>query len=169
MVKERGVADREAGQSLRSLGFYAYKSRDALRCPNCGKLIFPQSEEGAFDFQDVYVPPKGVVPRRIDVEVKAGTTSVGFYELRDNQREWAEKHKDREKWLWIGIGKHINDHKYPRKTWLIPLDLFYEMEQTLGRDSVPFECELLDAYELDWAGNGIWLLPDDHPFNTMEI
>jgi hypothetical protein len=164
LVKERGVTDSEAGKSLRRMGFYAIKTRDALRCPNCGKLLFPQGEEGAFDFHDVYIPPAGCAPRRIDVEVKAGETSIGFGELRANQREWADENNDREKWLWLGIGRHIGDPKYPRKTWFIPLGLFYELEHSLGRESIPFECKQLDDYELEWTGKGIWNIPSSHPF-----
>jgi len=164
MARERGQADKEAGTSMRKLGFNAVKSRDALRCMHCGKLMFPQSKAGVFDFPNVYIPLDRADVRYVDVEVKAGSSSFAFSEFSDDQRAWADEDNEHEKWLWICIGKAIRSKKHPRKTWLIPLQVFYDLEVSIGRKSIPYECHSLDMYELTWLGGGVWDIPGCHPF-----
>jgi hypothetical protein len=167
MARERGQVDSEAGMSMRHWGWRAYKSRDATFCPYCKRIIFPAGASGTWDYPEVWVPQwESSSIRFIDVEVKAANTSMAFADLRENQREWASGESDREKWLWIGIGKAVNSKKYTRKTWFMPLEAFYELECSLGRASIPYNCESLDKYELQWAGDHIWTMPGDHPFNV---
>jgi len=166
MAKERGQADVEAGKSLRHLGFFARKHTDAMICPNCHKMIYPSGNPGTFDFPGVYVPPMrgNPKPRTMDIEVKAGNTSLAFSSLRDDQRAWAESTPENEKYLWICVGTSIRDKKYPRKTWLMPLDVFYHIEKTLDRKSIPYNCTGLAGFELEWLGGGLWDIPAGHSF-----
>lgn len=165
MARERGQVDREAGISMRSWGWRAYKHRDALFCPYCKHVILPAGESGTWDYPEVWVPDwESDTVKFIDVEVKAGTTSLAFSELRVNQRDWASNNQEREKWLWIGIGQAINSKKNPRKTWLVPLEVFYDLECALDRLSLPYKCEALDRYELRWIGDSTWTIPEEHRF-----
>lgn len=161
MVKERGKVDREAGISMRNWGWSAYKKRDAIHCPRCGYLVIPAGEPGTFDFPNVGVPfleLNRVV--YIDVEVKAGNTSFAFKNFEKDQRDWAEKYEDRPKYIWLCIGRSLREKKKPRKTYLIPLKVFYEIEKNIGRLSVPYNYKLLYPYELTWVGDGVWELYD---------
>ena len=161
MVKERGVADKEAGISMRDWGWSAYKKRDAIYCPRCHALILPSGEAGTFDF-----PKVGVVSMSlgkviyIDVEVKAGNTSFAFSKFDEDKRIWAESTKEREKFIWICIGRSLRDKKKPRRTYLIPLKLFYDLESGLDRESIPYGCKALSPYELEWCGSDVWKLYD---------
>jgi len=165
MVKERGVTDREAGLSMRSWGWFAYKKRDAIICPRCRHMILPSGPAGTFDFPNVGISifnidtfsPETVF---IDVEVKAGDTSVAFSDFDIEKRTWAEIKKERPKYMWICIGRGLRDKKKPRKTYLLPLSVFYEIEKTSTRKSIPYGHEDLAPYELEWLGKGLWKLYD---------
>jgi hypothetical protein len=165
MVKERGVVDREAGISMRSWGWFAYKKRDAVVCPRCGHIILPSGPSGTFDFPNVGIVVAsmrgGYEVHFIDVEVKAGDTSVAFNDFDIEKRIWAESTKERPKYLWICIGRGLRNKKKPRKTYLLPLALFYELERNLERKSIPYGHAALDPYELEWKGKGIWELYGD--------
>jgi len=161
MVKERGVVDKEAGVSMRSWGWSAYKKRDAIYCPRCHALVLPSGEAGTFDFPKVGVVSMGLGKViYIDVEVKAGNTAFAFSEFDEEKRIWAETTKERQKFIWLCIGRSLRDDKKPRRTYLIPLELFYTLESGLDRLSIPYGCETLAPYELEWCGNSVWKLYD---------
>jgi hypothetical protein len=150
---------------MRSWGWFAYAVRDATRCPYCGKLIFPGATGGTWDYKKVGVP---IWPSRkvafIDVEVKAGHTSIPFSSIDERKREWAEQERDRQKWLWFCIGKNaVNAREHPRRTWLFPYRLFLRLEQKFDRKSIPYDCEELREYELEWDGDRTWVIPNGHP------
>jgi len=165
MVKERGVADMEAGLSMRSWGWTAYKKRDAVICPRCGNMIWPAGYRGTFDFPNVGIQTFNIDTWKpetvfIDVEVKAGDTSVAFNEFDIEKRTWAEDNKERPKYLWICIGRSLRDKKKPRKTYLLPLSVFYDIEKKSTRKSIPYACDDLAIYELEWLGKKLWALYD---------
>lgn len=167
MAKERGMADTEAGISMRSWGWMAYKKRDAVVCPKCGCIVLPGAAPGTFDFPNVGIPECG---ESIDVEVKAGDASFPFSDLRENQREWAGKpeNADRAKFIWLCLGRgRPTSSKEPRITYFFPLELFVELENKLDRKSIPYDLEELRPYRLFWRGGKKWGLPDTHPM--MEI
>jgi len=161
MVKERGFVDAEAGVSMRSWGWSAYKKRDAIYCPRCHALVLPSGDAGTFDF-----PEAGVVSMNlgkviyIDVEVKYGDTAFAFSKFDEEKRVWVNTTKERPKFLWLCIGRSLRDKKKPRRTYLIPLELFYVLESELDRLSIPYGCETLAPYELEWCGDGVWKLYD---------
>lgn len=161
------MADTECGASMRSWGWFAYKKRDATYCPHCHNLVLPGAAPGTWDFPKVGIP---VWSKRktvfIDVEVKAGNTNVPLNDLRENQREWAESTPERDKWLWYCIGKkRANSKEHPRRTWLFPYNVFLEWEQALHgkRKSLPYCYKPMMIYVLEWAGDGIWTVPEQHP------
>ena len=157
MVKERGVVDREAGLSMRAWGWFAYKKRDAIVCPRCRHIILPSGPAGTFDFPNVGIPlfdSRDIV--FIDVEVKAGDTSIAFSDFDDDKRAWAISTKERPKYVWLCIGRGLRDKKKPRKTYLLPLSVFYEIEEKSIRKSVPYGDKGLAPYELEWLGKGLW-------------
>lgn len=161
MVKERGVADREAGISMRHWGWIAYKKRDAVICPRCKTMIWPEGHRGTFDFPVVGIPRYNHIAF-IHVEVKAGHTNFPFEKFNDDQRQWALEHPDEPKFIWLCIGRSLRNNKKPRKTYLIPLEVFYEIEASLtgSRKSIPYGYEPLSPYELTWIGHGLWELYD---------
>ena len=166
MAHERGQADLEAGRSMRSWGWLAYKKRDATRCPRCGEKVLPGAASGTWDFPNVGIPlwdaRKTIF---IDVEVKAANTSLPFSELQENQHLWAAENPERSKWLWIGLGKNaVNALVEPRKTYFLPYETFLFLESALSdaRKSLPYDLVDLQKYELVWEGNKIWGLPLHH-------
>lgn len=178
MAHERGQADVEAGRSMRSWGWLAYKKRDATRCPHCGGKVLPVGVPGTWDFPNVGIPiwhaRKTVF---IDVEVKAANTALPFSKLRENQRTWAAETPERPKWLWIGLGKNaVNAIDSPRKSYLVPYsydtllglaiyDTFLGIEALLektGRKSLPYDYWALRIFELEWRGDKTWTLPEQH-------
>jgi len=46
----------------------------------------------------------------------------------------------------------------------MPLDVFYDLENRIGRKSIPYDCESLNKFELEWLGKGLWDIPADHEF-----
>lgn len=168
MARERGMADKECGVSMREWGWFAYKKRDGTMCHKCRAFIIPGAPSGTWDFPNVGVPAWG---RRetvfIDVEVKAGHTSWAFDDLRDNQRKWADSVPERPKWIWICIGKNaVNAVEHPRKTWMFPYEKLLEWENKLERKSLPYDFEELESYELEWLGDDVWGVPEKHPLRT---
>jgi hypothetical protein len=162
------MADAECGRSLRHWGFLSYKKRDATYCPRCKFLVLPGARPGTWDFPEARVP---IWSDRetilIDIEVKAGDTALAFSDLRENQREWAESTEERPKWIWLCLGKNaVNAKEHPRKTWLFPYEQFLLWEEQLDRKSLPYDHEVLKEWELEWAGNKIWTVPDGHPLRT---
>ena len=173
-MKEKNGVERECGRSLRHWGWQAEPVRDSLRCPNCGQMIYPSAEPGTFDFE-AWVPRwDDRELRHIYVEVKSGETRLAFNRLLDSQVTWAEKVRAGEEervdlWLWLCLGRGIGYRDYPRRSYLAPYALWWEMKRHLDRKSIPHGCEMLDIYELEWVvcGEGLWLLPDDHPARTV--
>ena len=140
------------------------KNRDVMVCPFCKKKIWTEKRKGTFDFSDIQIPvwsKKDVVIAH--VEVKAGTTAYSFDDFDIDKRNWAAEHQDDLLLIWLELGYKIYHKKYPKQAWLFPLSLFYELEQTLERKSIPYGCAKLDAYKLDWAQYGVWGLRDNHP------
>ena len=165
MVKERGVTDKEAGLSMRSWGWTAYKKRDAVICPKCGHIVLPSGPAGTFDFPNVGIQVFNVDSWKaetifIDVEVKAGTTSFAFSEFDADKRAWAISTQERPKYIWLCMGRNLRDKKKPRKTYLIPLHIFYKLEKEFVRKSLPYKCDDITPYELEWLGNSLWKLYD---------
>jgi len=172
MARERKQAAIEAGKSMRAWGWLAYAVRDATICPNCGEMLFPGAASGTWDFKMVGVP---MWDRReiiyVDVEVKAGNTSIPFSALREDQRLWATEKGHRPKWLWLCIGKNaVNAREKPRKTYFIHYPFFQGLEavQTKrNRKSIPYDYVWLRGWELKWAGNGLWEMPEGHPWHRI--
>lgn len=173
-MKEKGGAELECGKSLRYWGWQADPVRDAVICPNCGYIIYPDAKPGTFDFE-AWVPlwdQKKV--RHIYVEVKAGDTRIDFIQLRDSQLKWAKEapglHDERiDLWFWLCIGRGIGYKKYPRESFLIPYEMWHQVQRELDRKSIPHGYEALEKWKLEWVicGDGLWLLPDEHPARTV--
>jgi len=154
---------------MRSWGWFAYKTRDALYCPYCRKLVLPGAESGTFDFKKVGVP---AWDRRetifIDVECKAGNTSFPFNNFREDQHQWAANNQERPKWVWLCLGKNsVKAKKKPRRTYLFPYELLLSLERELERKSIPYACLTLDSWELEWRGNRTWRVPEQHPIRIQ--
>ena len=167
MARERGQADDEAGISMRSFGWMAYKKRDATHCPHCGGLVLPGATPGTWDFPQVGVPIWA--ERRcefIDVEVKAGITSFPFMAVSDKQRLWAAESPERPKWLWLNMGTAIGRKRYPRITMLFPYELFLAIELSSDRQSIPYGLPTLEPYKLHWEGKRHWSVPESHPIRA---
>lgn len=172
MAKERGVADKECGISLRAWGWSGYKKRDAVICHKCGTTILPGGVSGTWDFPLFLVPLwKYETTIRVAVECKAGDTSIAFSALSAQQREWALSQDDRQKFLWLCMGKGaVNAVEKPRLSWLLPYEDFLYIERTLtaqGRKSVPYGSSLLEPFVLLWGGDQTWHMPPTHPCYWM--
>ena len=168
MAKERGQADEEAGISMRAWNWDARKKRDALRCPHCGQVVLPGGVPGTFDFPKVRVPVwREHRLAEIDVEVKAGTTSLPFAAVSEEQRTWATENTDCPKWLWLNLGTRIKGKRYPRYTILFPFELFLEIEKNSEAKSIPYGLATLEPYRLTWEGNRTWSVPESHPIRTV--
>jgi len=172
-MKESYV-NAEATRSMKEWGWVARSVRDALRCHNCGTLIYPSKRSGCYDI-NVYVPIW--LERRhehIMVEVKHGETSFPFNEFRESQREFTQEWFDGELedidelWLWLSIGKAITDKDYPRKTLLVPIYDWLKLERRIIRErkSFPYDYDM-GAYELEWEGHGYWSVPPIHVMRTV--
>ena len=163
MVNERTTVHPECTRTLRAHNFFVTVTRDYVRCPRCGFGIYPDSASGRFDVTGGFPVARGKL-FWIAVEVKyGGNTSLPFSRVSESQRDWYKKHKeDYDMWLWFCVGSRINDTKKPRKTWLIPFKLFLELEETLGRKSIPANCDKIKSYELLWKGDGFWEIPAEH-------
>ena len=154
---------------MRSWGWLAYKTRDALYCPYCHRLVLPGAEAGTFDFKRVGIAAwKREEIIEIDVECKAGNTSFPFENFREDQRLWASNNPERPKWVWLCLGKNpVNAKKKPRRTYLFPYETLLLLEQELGRKSIPYACPALDRWELTWEGNRTWEVPCTHPIRIQ--
>ncbi|HDK27613.1 MAG TPA: hypothetical protein ENG48_11090 [Candidatus Atribacteria bacterium] len=164
MVSERKLIQPEATSTFKNkYGFQVDTTRDFIRCPKCYYGIYPDSARGRFDTIIGYPVSFGKMYWGA-VEVKNGTkTSLPFASVADSQREWYEKKKEEYfMWLWFSIGERIGGKKYPRRTWLIPFNLFLELENSLNRKSISADCEQIKEYELEWSGKGQWVIPDEH-------
>ena len=173
MARERGQASGEAGGSMRHWMWAAEKSRDAMVCPFCHKKIWPAGKKGTPDFPKVQIPCWDL-QKMVDiaVEVKAGDSSLAFDRVSVDQRLWAEENPEFPMFIWLCLGDRINSPRRPRRTWLLPFELFLEFESDLlelGRKSIPYDYGGLDGWELEWAGKGIWELPIDHPIMTLWV
>jgi hypothetical protein len=120
-------------------------------------VLYPNAAAGTFDIR-VAVPNWG--ERRVDwhaIEVKYGETRIPFSDIDDDKRNWSDDHQDDyHMWLWLCMGKRIRHRKYPRVTYLIPLELFYDIENALDRKSIPYGMSELEPYGLAWLGGGVW-------------
>ena len=163
MVNERVTVHPECTRTLRGLDFFVDVTRDFIRCPRCFTSIYPDSASGRFDVIGGYPVARGEV-YWCAIEVKyGGQTSLPFDRISDNQRAWYAKHiDDYDMWLWFCLGNRIRDEKYPRRTWLIPFQLFLDLEENLERKSIPATCTDIQPYELLWEGDGFWSIPDAH-------
>lgn len=169
-MKERGKVDAEAGKSMRAWEWIAVKTRDAVVCPKCKHLLFPGSKAGTFDFKVAKPDWENKAVSRLGVEVKYGESRFPFSLFDQEKRFWAEQIAEEQPdiglWIWLGMGRSIKDKKYPRTTYLFPLNVFYKIEVyqlSQGRKSIPYNCLDLAPYELDWQGKGFWALRPDHP------
>jgi len=160
-VNERDTIASEASRSFRKHNWSVNVTRDAVRCPRCGTIIYPDAAAGCFDIR-IGVPVWNQENTAwYAVEVKYGKTAYSFSDFDDKKRKWAESHTgDYSMWIWLGMGVSIRDEKYPRATYLFPLDLFYRLETTLERKSIPYDCPELDKYKLQWLGGGTWAIHD---------
>ena len=164
-MKERNGVALEASRSLRAYKWPVVVTRDYMRCPRCGAQLFPDAAPGCFDLR-MAVPlwDKRDMDWRA-IEVKSKRTALPFSELDEKKRIWSAEHTDDySMWLWVCLGERINHRKYPRTTYLFPLWLFYELEQTLERKSIPYGHPSLEGYTLTWEGKGLWAIPESHPF-----
>lgn len=179
------MADRVASEAVRTLHGYGF----ATRTDPTTQLATVESPGRA----DVMAAKGG---RAVFIEIKNGRDSFPFGNLRDNQREWAERYclpspYSNPYWIWLSLGgdpPHRNPEKYkPRKTWLLPYDVFLDIEATVKpiQMSLVYRCapgmkreiqdrkldaiNLLSGWELTWEGNSTWGIPDSHPFNTLFI
>lgn len=167
-MQERGVISAEASRTFREQGWFVKVTRDAVRCPRCGTMIYPDAASGCFDIR-LGVP---VWDSRdiawYAVEVKYAKTAYPFSNFDEKKRAWAVEHDgDYAMWLWLGMGEAINNKRYPRVTYLFPLELFYQLERTLDRKSIPYGCPELDRYKLTWLGRGRWELHQDFLANSV--
>lgn len=164
MVNERNNIQPECTRSLKELGFTVDVTRDFLRCPKCFTAIYPSSATGRFDTVASFPVSYGET-HCLAIEVKyGGSTNLAFNRVEEDQREWYESHKEDYDsfWLWYCIGDRINGKTHPRKTWLIPFEVFLELEKILDRKSIPFDLEEVYKYELVWEGDGFWSVPQTH-------
>ena len=160
-MNERGVVAPEASRSFRKHNWAVNVTRDVVRCPRCGTIIYPDAAAGCFDMR-IGIPMWDVRETAwFAVEVKYGKTAYPFSDFDEKKRKWAEAHiGDYAMWIWLGMGVAINNKKYPRVTYLFPLELFYQLENGIGRKSIPYGCPELDEYKLEWSGGGTWKIHD---------
>lgn len=166
-MKERGGVDGEASASLRARGWIVKVTRDFLKCHRCGSLIYPDAAPGCFDAR-VAIP---VWDRKeiawYAIEVKSSRTALPFACIDDKKREWSAAHtSDYSMWMWVCMGDRINSKKYPRVTYLFPLALFYQLENSSNRKSIAYDDAALLDYKLQWEGSGLWTIPETHQFLT---
>jgi len=163
-MNERKNIQPEASATFRhGYGFQVDTTRDFMRCPRCYYSIFPDSVAGRFDTVIAYPVAFGQFYWGA-VEVKNGTnTSLAFNRVDDKQIMWYHKKVELyDMWLWFSIGNRIGGKKHPRRTFLIPFELFLELKDSLDRKSIPVGCEEIQEYELEWAGNKQWEIPAGH-------
>lgn len=164
MVTERKTIQPETTATFRrKYNFVTLTTRDFVRCPRCGYGIFPDSVAGRFDTLIAYPVDFGLLYWGA-VEVKNGTsTNLAFDRVDDKQIMWYYKKQDvYDMWLWFSIGDRIGAKEYPRRTFLIPFELFLHLKDSLDRKSIPVDCEEIQEYELTWAGKGMWEIPESH-------
>lgn len=164
MVTEKKTIQPEATSTFKNkYSFVVITTRDFVRCPMCGYGIYPDATAGRFDSLIAYPVDWGVLYWGA-VEVKNGNfTNLPFDSVDDKQIMWYYKKKDvYDTWLWFNIGKTIKSKSHPRRTFLIPFELFLHLKETLDRKSIPISCEEIQDYELEWSGKGQWVIPDDH-------
>lgn len=166
MVNERTTIQPECSRTLKDCGFTVDVTRDYLKCPYCYKPIYPDSATGRFDVVASFPISYGKTYWSA-VEVKyGGSTRQPFNKISQDQRDWYHAKKEEDGydsfWLWFCIGDRINGTSHPRRTFLIPFSLFLELENTLDRKSIPVDQEEIQEYELEWSGNGLWIIPEGH-------
>lgn len=164
MVSERKTIQPEASGTFRHMyNFVVMTTRDFVRCPRCGFGIYPDSVSGRFDNLIAFPVGYGLMYWGA-IEVKNGTsTNLPFDSVSDKQIMWYYKKEDLyDHWLWFSIGDRIGGKTHPRRTFLIPFSLFLSLKESLDRKSIPVDCEEIQTYELEWAGNGRWIIPSEH-------
>ena len=155
------------------------KTQDMTICPKCGHMIVPS--RGRPD----YLCCLGTYG--FAIEVKASELSFPFSAFKEKQRRWAEWWTSELRghyYLWLCMGKRVNDKEFPRRTWLIPLGYFLTVEKdiTQYQKSIPYRAvkghmkvlqahhldavHLLAPYELEWQGKGVWLPTEKHPIRS---
>jgi len=164
VVTERKNIQPEASSTFRhKYNFVVLTTRDFVRCPRCGFGIYPDAVAGRFDNLIAYPVDRGVLYWGA-VEIKNGSsTNLSFDSVQDKQIMWYHKKKELyDMWLWFSIGDRIGGKTHPRRTFLIPFELFLELQDSLDRKSIPVDCEEIQEYELVWSGKGQWEIPDGH-------
>jgi hypothetical protein len=188
------MADRwqgEATKSVRSWGFNSYKPPDAREYkwdPKKKTLVLPD-EPGKPDMMVWRGGRMGVI------EVKDGYDAFPFANFEENKRDYAAKWCMAapywiQYWVWLclGVGQpQWPAEKQPRRTWLIPLQEFYAVEELLKPHqlSIPYfagkgrlrilqdnqwdAIHLFQEFEVQWNKNGFWRLPTKHPFYRLYV
>lgn len=182
---ERQWAGPECGRFLNLVG-WAKKTRDAILCPHCHRPILPPGSQADY--------VGGINGQILAVEAKAAEFALPFSAFRHpkegggeyNQLQWAKWWTERSGgwwWLWLMLGNgRVNAINNPRQTWLLSLQTWLWIEETLSsvRKSLPKDLSrrpqrqvkesqltathLLAAYKMEWHGRIGWLPGREHPF-----
>lgn len=175
---KKKVSETEWKEFGNRTGFQTWKYRDALRCPQCFRVIW-QSPGQHVDYGVDYKSYRTLV------EVKQGSGKYGAWAfaheqqgILDSQRkqlaEWLEKNVSMPYLFFIvGAGRAPKG----RMAYLIPWVDWLPFEKKMldaGQKSIrldggrlPFTAkEHLSKYALDWSDGG-WSLPWGHPFHEF--
>lgn len=159
----------EVVQSVKHWGGYAKKVMDGHQCPKCGHVTVPPA--GRADY-DCTLNEYG-----FKVEVKYAERSFPLSDFREDQREWAKWYVSigGHYYLWLCMGKSIGALNRPRRAWLVPLRGWLALEAIVlqYQKSLPYQADkwyskemqqagvdavhLLQDFELDWIGKGVWI------------
>lgn len=137
----------------------------------------PKLKGGGYEngMADLILCPAGLPA----VEVKTGTgnhrQSFPFARWSENQRAWAKAWEEKGQgtyWLLIVCGTRAgvaptSKTPYPRIAVLMPRVRVLELEEALGRKSIPYQLLKESEYRLEWAGNKTWHVPENHLFRQI--
>lgn len=177
------MADRNAGECRASLHSLKFQTRAdpterfaTKEDPGRGDLIAVRAGRGVY------------------VEIKCGEDSFDLRNWRPNQRAWALEWAigtGTDYYIWLRMGTQDPrvsvDKPLRKRTWLVP---YHPMIQIVGlveslQFALPYRTTknhtlamrerqydavtLFADYELSWAGDGRWSIPETHVFHQAYI
>lgn len=173
----------EATRDLRAAGMGTYKPPDVLR-NRWGQPLFQDSpgRPDMFVFRG---------EKMTFVEVKNGAEGFEMKRMQRNKIDYYHQYIvpiGMRMWLWLTIGTgqpHWNPSKMPRKTWLLPFEVYLATEAKIAPHNgiLPYlvgknhklilrqnqwdAIHLFAEYELHWQSR--WVIPDTHLFHRLYL